>query len=327
MRRKIQFLVILYSILFSVCMLATFAAKAKVYSLDSVAAVVNNGIITTSQVAQQTAIMQAELQQAKVRVPPDAIIKKKVLQQLIIQTLQVQVAKHMGIKVSTSAVNLALRHIASQRKMTLTQLYQAVQQVGWTVPEFREQIKQQMVVEKLQQHAVVPRVSISPDEVSAFLRSLRNREQALTSEFHLQNILIPLPDTPTPNQIMAANKKAQKIIAKINAGASFHQLAVTESSGKRSLRGGDLGWRKLAELPLVFANRVQGMGVGDITGPIRTPNGVHVIKLLGKRKLNSAQRISRSQVEQMIFQRKLNAAIQAFVDNLRSQSYIKVMQK
>lgn len=295
--------------------------SSRVMPLDRIAAVVNTDVITESQLQHQIAIVKIQFQQAKTQLPSNKILRQKVLQQLIDQQLQLQLADTTGIHVSDAELNLGLQRLAKQRKVSLHDLYLQVQQAGYTISEFQQEIRNQIKIEKLQQRDVISRVRINQQEVDDFMRVVG---KSVLKEYNLQNILIPLPDAASPEQIAAANKQAREIVQQLKSGISFRKLAITKSSGKKSLQGGDLGWRKLAELPSVFANRVQAMKSNDVAGPIRAPNGVHVIKLLGVRAAGS-QSVSKKQVEQMIFRRKANEALEQFINALHSQVYIKIM--
>jgi peptidyl-prolyl cis-trans isomerase SurA len=301
-------------------------AITKITPIDRIVAVVNNDVITESQLQTQIKILKNEMSQANMQIPPNKIVREKVLQQLINQILQVQIAQATGIRVSHHELNAALHRLAAQRKMTLSELYQAVQKAGWTIKSFQQQIRDQIAIEKLQHRDVAPRISISEQEVNDYLNAIKNRDQATLKEYHLQNILIPLPDSPSPEQIATAQQQAQAIIAQLKTGVSFNKLAITKSQGSKALQGGDLGWRKMAELPTVFAQKVKQMKPGDITGAIKTPNGIHILKLLGVRALKAPQTTNKQQVEQMIWQRKMDEAMQQFINTLHNQAYIKIMK-
>ena len=295
-------------------------------SLDRVVAVVNTDVITALRLKREIAIYKAEAQQAKMKLPPDNILRQRILQQLIDQQLQLQIANSTGIHVSDAELNVALQRLAKQRKISLNSMYQQVQKIGYTIKEFQREIRKQIKIEKLQRRDVTSQVRITPQEVNDFLLTVKLHGQSINKEYHLQNILIPLPDAPTPSQIATANKKAKDIMQQLKQGANFRKLAMTKSSGSKALQGGDLGWRKIAELPVVFAAKIKTMKTGSVAGPIRTPNGIHIIKLLGTKASSSSQPVNKKAVEQMIFQRKVSEVLERYINALRGQVYIKVVK-
>ena len=178
-------------------------------------------------------------------------------------------------------------------------------------------------MQRVQQQAVGSKISISPQEVNDFMRS-KTFSTSNTQEYHLEDILITLPEAPSPQDVAAAKKHAEDIMAKIHHGMSFSQAAAAESGDKNALQGGDLGWRKLAEIPSAFASEIIHMKVNDLVGPLQTPNGFHIIRIAGIRnggKEPSAAE-QRSQVEQLIYQRKLEENLQSWITRLRSQAFI-----
>jgi peptidyl-prolyl cis-trans isomerase SurA len=291
--------------------------------LDRIAAIVNNDVITESQLDHQIAITKNEIRQANMQLPPENVLRKQVLQQLIDQQLQLQLAESSGINVSDAELNLGLQRIAKQRNISVHQLYQQVQKVGYTIKEFRQEARNQVKIEKLQQRNIISRIRVTPQEVNDFLLTMKRSGQSVSREYHLRDILIPLADAPSPAQIAEAEKQAKNIMQQLKHGANFQQLAIAKSSGSKALQGGDLGWRKLAELPAVFADKVKKMKIGDVAGPIRASNGVHIIKLLSTRGPQSSQQVNKKEIQQMIFQRKAEEELQQFINTLRSQVYVK----
>lgn len=325
MKKQIIIFLTLLCCVFYMANIFAVTENAKVTPIDRVVAIVNNDVITEAQLTKQINIMKNQMQQANMQIPPDKILRKKILQQLIDQLLQVQIAKSTGIRVSNHQLNAALHRLAAQRKISVSDLYKAVQKAGWTIQGFRKQIREQIAIEELQRREVASRISISEQEVNDYLHAVKSRDKSVLKEYHLQNILIPLPDSPSPEQIATAKQQAQDIMQKLAKGADFNKIAMTQSGGKRALQGGDLGWRKIAELPVIFAEKVKNKKEGTIIGPISTPNGIHVLKLLGVRALQSQKPIGKKEVEQMIWQRKVDEQLAHFVNSLRSQSYIKIL--
>jgi peptidyl-prolyl cis-trans isomerase SurA len=247
--------------------------------LDNVVAVVNEGVITARELDQQVAQLRQQLQSKQVNLPDDSVLKKQVLQHLIDVDLQLQLAKQQNLKIEDVELDAAIARIGEQNKLTVEQLKEAIKQQGMAWTAYRENIRKEMLLARLQQKAVGSEIQVNQSQVETYLKQTKLEKQASQSLYHVQNIVVPLPSEPTSEQLMAANQKATALLAKLNHGADFSQLAVAESSDTFALEGGDLGERHLAELPEVFAKTVMTMKTGEVAGPIRTGNGYQLIKL------------------------------------------------
>lgn len=248
--------------------------------LDAVVAIVNDGVITSSELKTQVEVMRTQLLAKKMAVPEDAVLRKQVLQHLIDVDLQLQLAKQNGIQVDETQLKDALKKIADQNHLTVDGLKQAIEQQGMTWTQFCENIRKEVLLARLQQRAVAKDVVVTKEQVDAYLKAAAHQHVDQEQVYHLQNILIPLSETPTTAEIARAEKKADVLLKKLAQGADFGQLAIAESSDAFALEGGDLGERHVAELPDVFAQKVVSMKVGEVVGPLRTGNGLQLIKLL-----------------------------------------------
>lgn len=265
-------------LLFLILLLTTIIVKAG-EPLDKVVAIVNDSVITSSELNSQVGVLRQQLIAKQVQMPSEQVLRKQVLQHLINVELQLQIAKNNSVTVDSTDVDDALERIAASNKLTLTQLREAVtsQGLGWEA--YRDNIRKEMIITRLQQKAVGKDIFISQQQVEDYLKTAVHDETSQQT-YHLQNIVIPLPEAPTPEQIKKANQKAQELLVKIKQGEDFSRLAIAESSGEYALEGGDLGERHLAELPEIFSNRVVSMKSGEVAGPIRTGNGFQLIKLV-----------------------------------------------
>lgn len=248
--------------------------------LDKVVAIVNDSVITESELNQQVDIFRHELESKRMQLPDEVALRKQVLQHLIEVDIQLQVAKQNDVTVDNADLNNAIEKIASQNKLTLTQLRDAVSQQGMSWRWYRENIRKEMIINRLQQKAVGPDVAaVSKQQVEDYLKTAKEDEK-MQQTYHLQNIVIPLSEEPTTEQLKKAEQKAKNILARLKKGEDFNRIALAESSGEFALDGGDLGERRLAELPEIFARQVVYMQVGEVAGPIRTGNGYQLIKLV-----------------------------------------------
>ncbi|QRN04857.1 molecular chaperone SurA [Legionella sp. MW5194] len=248
--------------------------------LDSVVAIVNDGVITSSELNTQVDALRQQMQARKMQMPPEKTLRKQVLQHLIDVDLQLQLAKQNDMTVDSTELNEAINKIAANNHLTLTQLREELTRQGISWQSYRENIRKEILISRVQQKAVGKDVSaISNEQVEDYLKTAQFQDKTQFT-YHLQNIVIPLPEEPTTEQLNKARQKAQELLVKIKKGEDFNRLAIAESSGEFALEGGDLGMRHLAELPEVFAKQVVNMKTGQIAGPIRTGNGFQLIRLI-----------------------------------------------
>lgn len=296
-------------------------AKSHEQDIDQIVAVVNDDVITRSELNDSISLLRMQLSQQNISIPAEKVLQKQVLEQLINKRLQLQIAKQAGVNVSDADLDAAISRIAQQNNVSTTMLYERLTQDGMTIAQYRNEMREQMTLQKLQQQEVVSRITITPEEVNTFLRSATWQDNS-SKEYRIEDILIPLSDTPSSDEIASARKKAEAVIAKLNQGKNFKEVAQAESAAKQALDGGDLGWRSLAEIPSAFAEQVARMQPKEIAGPIQTPNGFHIIHLAAARQSGKSSAPSRKEVEDLLLQRKFDEAVQNWVSKLRSQAFI-----
>lgn len=290
--------------------------------LDKIAIVVNNSIITQSDINKAIAEAKNQLSQTNTPVPSKKELREQVINNLIYRELQKQLIKRAGIKISDLELNNAIIDIAKRNHMTLSQLKQNIEKQGINYVHYRKQVREQMTFSRLEQQAIGRDISVTDQEVNDFIKNSKNTRQP-NAEYHLADIVISVPDIPSPMQIHQAKMKAEKILVQIKKGVSFNKLAAAQSKGSNAFKGGDLGWRKLAELPTIFADNVKNLKVNAVTGLLQAPNGFHIIKLLGIR--GSKQKLTPNQVRNSIYQRKFEEKAQEWLRKLRDSAYIKFL--
>jgi len=322
MIRQLNFLIIILLTIFT-CHITLAAPLKKSESLDRIAAVVNDTVITESELNTAINQIKKQMRGGNVSYPPKDILRKQVLDQLINKKLEIQLADQAGIHVTDVEIDKAVGNIAKANKFSVKELYEKVESQGMTKKEYRAEIHDEMLFQQIQQQAVGAKLTISPQEVDDFMRS-KTWQAYNTKEYHLEDILVSLPEAPSPQDVAAAKKRADEILAKIHRGTSFSDIAAAESGNNNALQGGDLGWRKLPEIPPLFSNELIHMKPNDILGPLQTPNGFHIVRLVGVRTvaMKMTPQEQRKQVEQLIYQRKLEEATQSWMTKLRSEAFI-----
>jgi peptidyl-prolyl cis-trans isomerase SurA len=205
-----------------------------------------------------------------------------VLEQLIMEKIQLQRAQKVGVRVNDEALNNVLSNIARTNGLTLQEFRTVLEKDGYRYEDFRENIRNEMIIKQLRERRVENRVNVSPQEVDTYLASQKNRKGS-DIEYNLGHILISLPEAANAEQIQQAQQKAQQVLKQLREGADFEQTAIAVSSGQLALKGGQIGWRKTAQMPTLFADIVPEMKVGEYSDLIRSASGFHIVKLQDKR--------------------------------------------
>lgn len=250
--------------------------------INRVAAVVNDGIVMASEVERRVAQVTQQLQARQANMPPADILRSQVLDQLILENLQEQIAKKQGIRVSDQELNQAMQRVAQQNNLTLPQFREAVIAQGGSYADVRDQIRRELLLQRVQETNVNRRISVTDLEVQNYLNS-ELAKGGNNAELLLSNILVALPSPASPQQIQAAEAKSKALVEQLKQGANFADLAVRASEAPNALSGGDLGWRKLAELPTNIATAANKLEAGQYTQPIRTPSGFNIIAVRERR--------------------------------------------
>ncbi|MCK5893154.1 MAG: peptidylprolyl isomerase [Endozoicomonadaceae bacterium] len=256
--------------------------RAEVVPLDRIAAIVNNDIIMESTLLTRLKAVKLHLKERKTALPQEHILKHQILERLIIENLQLQIANRTGIRVDDWALNEAISAIAKRNNMTNEQFQKALEADGLSYREARNEIHREMLISRVRQRQVRERIQITDRNIDNYLNSEEGTHQ-LAAEYHLGHILIALPEGPSPSEIQTAKQAANAIVQQLKKGEDFYKVAIAHSQGQKALEGGDLGWRKAHQLPSLFAKAANHLQLGDITQPIRSPSGFHIIKLLDKR--------------------------------------------
>lgn len=257
-------------------------AHAAVQTLDSVVAIVDNDVVMKSQLDSRVREVQQTIAKRGGSVPPAGVLDQQVLERLIVENLQLQIGERSGIRITDEELNQAIGTIAQRNGMNLEQFRAALARDGLSYEDAREQVRREMIISRVRQRRVAERIQVSEQEVKNFLASDMGKMQ-LSEEFRLANILIPTPERADSTAIQAAAKQAEQVYLQLKQGADFAQLAIARSASESALEGGEMGWRKAAQLPPPFDRMLSAMSVGDVTEPVRTPGGFIILKLQEKR--------------------------------------------
>lgn len=258
----------------------THAAPA-VQAIDRVIAVVDDDVITQNELDKRMQTIRQQLARSKTPAPPEQVLRRQLLERMILDRIQLTLAQRIGIRVDDENLNQIIANIAAQNRMSLDEFRAALQRDGIAFADFREEIRNEVIVTRLRAAQVDNRVTVTPQEVKNWLESRAAKDQ--NTEYHLAQILISLPEAASPEQVQAARGRAEEVLTKLRSGADFREVAAAYSGDQQALEGGDLGWRRTAQLPTFLADHVIDMKPGELSDIIRSTSGFHVIKLIEKR--------------------------------------------
>ncbi|OUS28542.1 molecular chaperone SurA [Gammaproteobacteria bacterium 45_16_T64] len=265
----------------SVALLPTHA-YATTTPLDRIVAVVDDDIVMESELVERVATVKSQLQKQNTPLPPFETMLSQVLDRMILENLQLQMADRAGIRLDDNSINKTIRNIARQNNLTTEQFRAALSEEGLSYKALREQIRREMTLTQLRQRRVGNRIRITEQDVENFLSSELGKTN-LAPDYHLGHILIPLGQNADKAAQTLAEEKTDLVYRQLKNGTDFAQMAVAHSSGQKALEGGDLGWRKAAQLPTLFADTVLDMEKGDISEPIQSASGFHIITIIDVR--------------------------------------------
>ncbi|ECF0028228.1 peptidylprolyl isomerase SurA [Salmonella enterica subsp. enterica] len=265
------------TLLLGIAMIAntSFAAPQVV---DKVAAVVNNGVVLESDVDGLMQSVKLNAGQAGQQLPDDATLRHQILERLIMDQIILQMGQKMGVKITDEQLDQAIANIAKQNNMTMDQMRSRLAYDGLNYSTYRNQIRKEMIISEVRNNEVRRRITVLPQEVDALAKQIGTQNDAST-ELNLSHILIALPENLTSEQVNDAQRQAESIVEEARNGADFGKLAITYSADQQALKGGQMGWGRIQELPGIFAQALSTAKKGDIVGPIRSGVGFHILKV------------------------------------------------
>jgi len=259
---------------------------AEVIKLDRIVAIVDQAVVTEQDLESRIATVTAQFKKQGTELPPENVLRKQILERLITDTLQIQYAAQTGLKVDDNQLDKTIERIAEQNQMTLTEFSEALAKDGVSMRKFRSDIRNEITIARLREREVDGRVNVSESEIDNFLTSqvASNENQ---DEFEISHILIRTPEEGATEDVQKAKAKVDTAVNELNAGKSFAKVSASFSDAPNALEGGNLGWKSGAQMPALFLDALKTMQIGDISPPLRSPNGFHVLKLTNKRGGNS----------------------------------------
>ncbi len=265
------------SLLTSCLLLGNVPITAEV--LGKIAAVVEDDVILEQELNQEVSTIEQRIQASKTQMPPESILRKQVLEKMIIDRLQRQLAEKAGITVTEEMLNNSAADIAQRNNMTLEQFRAELEHQGMTYKGFLDNMRNEIIINQLRSREIGGRIKVTDREVDHYLET-QGKVGEEAAQYHLGHILIAVKEAASASEIQKAQSKADNLVKKLRAGQDFSQAAMSESEDDNALKGGDLGWRTANDIPTLFADKVSQMRAGEVADAVRSPSGFHIIKML-----------------------------------------------
>ncbi|MDP1521687.1 MAG: peptidylprolyl isomerase [Methylotenera sp.] len=262
------------------------AHAAGVVKLDRIVAVVDQTVITEQELESRIATVTAQLKKQGTELPEESILRKQILERLISDTLQIQYAAQIGLKVDDNQLDKTIERIAEQNQLSLTEFSEALAKDGISMRKFRADIRNEITIARLREREVDGRVNVSESEIDNYLTSQASRNEN-QDEFEISHILIRTPEEGATEDIQKAKAKVDKAVNELKSGTSFAKVSASFSDAPNALEGGNLGWKSGVQMPALFLDALKNMQSGEISPVLRSPNGFHILKLTNKRGGNS----------------------------------------
>jgi len=275
--------------------------------LDGIVAVVNDEVITRYDLDARYDRTVQQLKARNIPLPARAVLEKQLLERMIDDRIQLEYAKQTGIRVDGPTLDKALNRIAAQNNMNLEQFRTALAKEGMAFNKFRDDIRDEIILQRLHERDVDSKVNVTEAEVDAYLEN--QAKQGQEDEYNFDHILIRIPEAATTEQIQQQRARAQKVLDELKKGADFAQLSASYSDASNALDGGNVGWRRGSQLPTPFADILAKMQPGQVSGIIRSSNGFHILKLVDKRGQNSKMVVQQTHVRHILI--KTNELVSA----------------
>jgi peptidyl-prolyl cis-trans isomerase SurA len=278
---------------------AAGAAPNAAVLVDRIVAVVNTEVITSAEVAERVKSVTQQLSQQGTSLPPADVLQKQVLERMITDRLQLQLAKETALRVDDLQLDRTVARVAESNKLSLTEFRRTLERDGIQFDKFREEVRNEIVLSRLREREVDTRIIVTDNEIDYFL-SQQGAPQASASEYNLAHILLRLPEQASPEQVEKQRAGAEQVLLQLREGADFAKLAVSYSDAPDALQGGAMGWRARDRLPELFAQALDRMKPGEVSGIIRSPAGFHVIKLNERRGGGAAASVEQTHARHIL---------------------------
>ncbi|MDR0577155.1 MAG: peptidylprolyl isomerase [Candidatus Accumulibacter sp.] len=266
---------------------------------DRIVAVVNDDVITLNELRKRLDEVAGQLQRQGTPLPPRDVLESQMLDRMVMDKVQIQHAKEIGIHVDDAQLDQAIQRIAANNNLSMLQFRMALERDGVPFAKFREDIRDEMTIVRVREREVDSKIAVSEGEIDNYLKEEANRGGA-AEEYEVAHILLRSPESASPEQIAELRAKAEQVLDRAVQGENFSQLATAYSDAPDGLRGGSLGMRPLERLPSIFADVAAKLQVGEVAPLLRSPNGFHIVKLVDKRGGTGASAVRQTRARHIL---------------------------
>jgi len=254
----------------------------RIVTIDRIVAVVNEDVITRLDLEERLRLATAQMRRQGTPPPARAVMEKQMLDRLVADRVQLQLARETGLRVDDAELDRAIQQIARENKMGLEQLRAALEKDGLPFVRFREDIRNEIILARLREREVDNRIMVAESEIDSFL-STQQAQAGRGDEYNVSHILVTVPENASPEQIQERRVRAEKALEQIRSGTDFRQVAASVSEAPDALQGGAMGWRETARLPTLFVDALKDMQSGALSPVLRSANGFHILRLNERR--------------------------------------------
>jgi peptidyl-prolyl cis-trans isomerase SurA len=287
---------VIASVLFCSFLFSSILVQAEV--LDTIIAVVEDDVILERELQREVVAIEQRIQASKAAMPPASVLRKQVLERMIVDKLQRRLAEKAGINVTEEMLNSSANDIAQRNNMNLQEFRAELESQGISYESFLDNMRNEIIINQLRGREIGGRIKVTDREVDHYMETQdKIGEQAV--QYHLGHILIAVKEAASAAEIQKAQSKAEDIVKKLRAGQDFTQTAISESDDANALKGGDLGWRTLRDIPTLFVDVIGKLAQGEVADPIRSPSGFHIIKMLEVKGLD-AHMVTKTKVRHIL---------------------------
>ena len=303
------------------CASGTATQTSAGVELDRVVAVVNDDIISRSELDARLGRVREQLRQSGTAPPPPDALRRQVLERLILRRLQLQLARNSGMRVGDESLNRTILRIAEQNELTLREFRDAIERDGLDFARFREEIREDILIAEVRRRRVENQINISQGDIDDYISMMESRGmEADRHRYRIGHILIAVPDGASSEEIDEARGRAERVLEELRTGADFANMAVTHSDGQKALEGGDLGWRLASDLPTMLADAVLRLETGEVSEPVRSASGFHLVKLVDRQG-------SQRQMIRQTLARHILITLDALTDNAEARRQLGVLRE
>jgi len=254
--------------------------------IDAIAVVVNTDVITLKEIEERLRLVEQRLKRQNIQLPPREVLQKQLLERMIVNRAQMQLARETGIRIDDLLLDRAISRIAEQNKLNVQAFRDQLEGDGLSFARFREEVREEITLQRLREREVDNKIQITDAEIDNFLAAAAGNADGGQNEINIAQILVRVPEKAAPEQIAERRKRADEALAQLNSGAEFAKVAASFSDAGDALSGGELGWRSASRLPQLFLDATEKIKEGEIAPLVRSANGFHILKVIGRRNAN-----------------------------------------